>query len=161
MTSKKSLQPTKYAKSKYNITQPVDFEVALNYTTILMAIAGADGELDPGELQWYLDEQELLLVDTKEYIEAIHKIDWKNANLDQLLKEIKYDFPLNFRRTMLYQAIKMCRGDREYHDQEKAAIAKAAETLGIEKNVLTSIESLIELEEATERLRLSLFETEI
>ncbi len=155
------LQPTQYAKHRYNITQPVDFDVAVNYSTALMAIAAADGELAEGEFQWYVDEQELLLVDSQDYIEALRKIDWKNANLEELLSGISYDFPLNFRRSMLYQAIKMSRGDGNYHEKEKAAVAKAAEILGLEHSVVVSLEALAEIEESADRLRLALFETEV
>ena len=163
MTSGKSLQLTPYSKHKYNGTKPIDFEVAVNYSGALMAIAGADGELAEAELQWYIDEQEMLLVESvekKEYIETIRKFDWKNANLEELLSKLKYDFPLNFRRTMLYQAIKMCRADGNYHEKEKATVAKAAEILGIERSMAVSLESLAELEDSAEQLRLALFETE-
>ena len=40
-------------------------------------------------------------------------------------------------------------------------MAKAAEILGIERSVVVSLESVTELEESTERLRLALFETEV
>ncbi|NEO38618.1 MAG: hypothetical protein F6J90_20695 [Moorea sp. SIOASIH] len=65
MTSGKSLQVTPYGQNRYNITQPVDFEVGVNYSGALMAIAGADGELAEAELQWYIDEQEMLLVESE------------------------------------------------------------------------------------------------
>lgn len=156
-----SLKPTKYAQHRYNITQPVDFDVAVNYGGALMAIAGADGELAEGEFQWYIDEQELLMESSEEYIAELRKFDWKNASLEELLSGIRYDFPLNFRRSMLYQAIKMSRGDGTYHDKEKAAVAKAAEILGIERSVVVSLESLAEIEEASQRLRLALFETDV
>ncbi|GGA15868.1 TerB family tellurite resistance protein [Okeania sp. KiyG1] len=161
MSSGKSLQLTKYAEHRYKATKPIDFDVAVNYGGALMAIAGADGELAEKEFQWYIDEQELLMVDPAEYIEALRKFDWKNANIEELLSGIKYDFPLNFRRSMLYQAIKMSRADGVYQEKEKAAVAKAAEILGIERSMLVSIESLAEMEEASERLRLALFETEV
>ncbi|MEC4815258.1 MAG: TerB family tellurite resistance protein [Scytonema sp. PMC 1069.18] len=161
MASGKSLQPSQYARRRYNLTKPIDFDVAVNYGGALMAIAGADGELAEKELQWYIDEQEILTTEPQEYIEALHKFDWKNANIEELLSGISYDFPLNFRRTMLYQAIKMCRADGNYHDKEKATVARAAKILGIDRSLVVSFESLAELEEATERLRLSLFETEV
>ncbi|NEP37562.1 TerB family tellurite resistance protein, partial [Moorena sp. SIO3B2] len=161
MTSGKSLQPTPYGNKRYNITKPIDFEVAMNYGGTLMAIAGADGELAEGEFQWYIDEQQMNFVESAEYIEALRQFDWKNANVEELLSGIKYDFPLNFRRSMLYQAIKMCRADGNYHDKEKASVAKAAEILGIEKTMAVSLESLAELEDSAERLRLSLFETDV
>lgn len=161
VATKKSLQPTKYAGQKYNITQSVDFDVAVNYGGALMAIAGADGELKEEEFQWYIDEQELLLVESEQYIATLRQFDWKNANVEALLSEIQYDFPLNFRRTMLYQAIKMCRADGNYHEKEKASVTKAAEILGIEPSMTKSLESLAEMEDAAQRLRLSLFETEV
>ncbi|MDJ0515615.1 MAG: TerB family tellurite resistance protein [Trichodesmium sp. MO_231.B1] len=161
MSSGKSLQPTKYAQHRYNITAPIDFDVAVNYGGTLMAIAGADGELAEKEFQWYVDEQEILFVDSQEYIETLRKFDWKNANIEELLNGIKYDFPLNFRRAMLYQGIKMSRADGVYQEKEKAAVAKAAEILGIERSMVISIESLAEMEDATERLRLALFETNV
>ncbi|MEB3343497.1 TerB family tellurite resistance protein [Okeania sp.] len=161
MSNGKSLQTTKYAKNKYNITSPVDFDVALSYGGALMAIAGADGELAEAEFQWYIDEQELLTVDSEEYIETLRKFDWKNASIEELLNGIKYDFPMNFRRVMLYQAIKMSRADGVYQEKEKAAVAKAAEVLGIERSMVVSIESLAEMEDASERLRLALFETNV
>ncbi|AOX03038.1 hypothetical protein BJP34_29545 [Moorena producens PAL-8-15-08-1] len=164
MTSGKSFQVTPYGQNRYNITQPVDFEVGVNYSGALMAIAGADGELAEAELQWYIDEQEMLLVESeekKEYIEALRQFDWKNANVEELLTGLKYDFPLNFRRSMLYQAIKMCRADGNYHEKEKASVAKAAEILGIERSVAASLESLAEMEDSADRLRVALFETEV
>ena len=124
MSSGKSLQPTKYAQHRYNITAPIDFDVAVKYGGVLMAIAGADGELAEQEFQWYIDEQELLFVESAEYIEALGKLDWKNANLEELLSGISYHFPLNFKRAMLYQAIKMSRGDGDYHEKEKQRLLR-------------------------------------
>ena len=161
MSSGKSLQPTKYGAQKYNATSPIDFEVAVNYGGALMAIAGADGDLAEAEFQWFIDEQEIILVESEEYIETLRKFDWKNANIEELLSGIRYDFSLNARRVLLYQAIKMSRADGIYHEEEKAAVARAAEVLGIERSVLVSLESLAEMEEASERLRLALFETEV
>jgi uncharacterized tellurite resistance protein B-like protein len=161
MSSGKSLQPTKYAQHRYNITAPVDFDVAVKYGGALMAIAGADGELAEKEFQWYVDEQELLTKNSAELIEALRKFDWKNASIEEILGGISYDFPVNFRRVMLYQAIKMSRADQEYHEKEKAAVAKAAEILGLDRSTVVSLESVAEMEEATERLRLALFETDV
>ncbi|MBP0019086.1 MAG: TerB family tellurite resistance protein [Cyanobacteria bacterium SBLK] len=161
MNSGKILQPTQYAKHKYNITKPIDFEVAVNYAGALMAIAGADGELAEEELQWYIEEQELLFTDPTEYIEEIRSFHWKNVNIKELLGKIKYDFPINFRRAMLYQAIKMSRADGIYEDREKIAVSKAAEILGIQHSIVVSIESLVELEDTSDRLRLALLETAV
>lgn len=156
----KALRPTNYARHRYSITAPIDFDVAMNYGLSLMSIAGGDGELADSELQWYLDEQDMLFENPDEYIAALRKADWRSANLEQLLGGIRYDFALNARRTLLYQAIKMCRADQDYHAKERETVRRAAEFLGIEQSVVTSIECVVALEESTERLRLSLFEAD-
>jgi uncharacterized tellurite resistance protein B-like protein len=163
--SSKNIQLSKYAQRQYGFTtnEPIDFDVAVSCGCALIAIAGADGELSEKELQWYIDEQEMLAVDSeelKEYIKTLRKFDFKNANLQELLVGIKYNFPINFYHTMLYQAIKMSRADGVYHAKEKAYVAKAAEILGIEPTVVIALETVAEMEETTARLRLALFETQ-
>ena len=153
------LRPTPYARRMYGFTKPVDFEVAMNYGLALMVIAGSDGELADGEMQWYLDEQALMLADSGEYIDALREVDWTSVELPELLRHLNDDFPLNVRRSLLYQAIKMCRADGEYHERERATIQAAAKVLSIEPNVLASLEALAELEDSCDRLRLSLLET--
>ena len=106
-------------------------------------------------MQWYLDEQELLFVDPAEYLQAIRNIDWRSVNLEEALNAMNYNIPLNFQRTVMYQAIKMCRADNEYHRDEKAAINKAAQILGIASDVVVELESIAELEDTTDRLRCS------
>ncbi|RQH21089.1 hypothetical protein D5R40_31690, partial [Okeania hirsuta] len=81
------------------------------------------------------------------------------ANLEELLSQIKFNFPLNFRHSLLYQAIKMSRADGFYHEKEKAAVAKAAEILGVDSKVVVSLESIAEMEDTADRLRIALFET--
>ena len=70
--------------------------------------------------------------------------------------------PANVRHGMLYQAIKMSRadGECEYHEDERAAVARAAQILGVERNIITELESIAELEDATDRLRFALLGTE-
>ena len=96
---------------------------------------------------------------TEEYISAVKNLDWKNANIEELLGKIKFDFPMNSPKAILYQAIKMCRADREYHEKEKAAVRKAAEILEVSQNEVSAIESLVEMEEAGDKLRHILLET--
>lgn len=155
----KKLHPTTHALTKYNITSPIDFDVAIGHGTVLMAISGADGELDEKELQWYIDEQKALWENAAEYIEELRGADWKNVDLEQALGSMHYDFPLNFRRGMIYQAIKMSRADGNYHERERASVSKAAELLKVDKFVLSSLESLADMEDGADKLRRSLLET--
>ena len=50
----------------------------------------------------------------------------------------------DLRHTLLYQSIKMCRADNEYHRDEKAAVNKAAQILGVKPDVVTQLESVAE-----------------
>ena len=157
----KKLQLSHYARIKYKVTEPVDFDVAVNYSAALLAIAGADGELADSEMAWYINEQRLLLEDSDAYIEAIRNIDWRNVNVEKTLSDVRYDFPVNFRHGILYDAIKMCSADGEYHVKEKAAVKKAAQTLGVAPDVLTNLEALAKMEAAADELRCSLVGTSI
>ncbi|MEM7712637.1 MAG: hypothetical protein AAF349_03510 [Cyanobacteria bacterium P01_A01_bin.68] len=161
MASTNSLKVTSYAKNKYNFTAPIDVDVAKNYIRAVVAIASADGELARRELDWFVEEQYLLGLPSDLIEENILKFDPKNAEIEELFGGIHYDFPLNFRRCMLYQAIKMSRADGVYHDKEKAAVARAAKILRIERSVVVSLESLVEIEDSADRLRLAIFETDV
>ncbi|NET57956.1 MAG: hypothetical protein F6K47_17900 [Symploca sp. SIO2E6] len=160
MTIETSFKMTPYGKRIYNIIRPIDLDVARNYLRVVVAIASADGELAPKELDWFLEEQQLLGTPSDLIEENVLNFDGKNADIEELLGGMHYDFSINFRCCMLYQAIKMSRADGVYHDKEKAAVARAAEILGIERKVLVSIESLVEIEESAARLRFAIFETD-
>jgi len=166
MSNGKALQPSPYSKRQYNIHQPGDFDVAVNYSRVLLAIAGAEGELAEAELDWYINElvlfgctEEYLPEISKEYIATVKNLNWKDVNLEELLEKINFDFPMNSPKVILYQAIKMCRADRDYHQKEKEAIRKAAQILGVSLTDVMAIESLVEMEEAAEKLRYSVLET--
>ncbi|NER28267.1 MAG: hypothetical protein F6J89_11695 [Symploca sp. SIO1C4] len=161
MATATNLTASSYGKKKYNLTAPIDTNVASNYIKAVVAIASADGEAAQKEIDWFVEEQKLLGAPSDFIEENIIKFDGKNADIEQLLSGIHYDFPLNFRRCMLYQAIKMSRADGVYHDKEKAAVARAAQILGIDKSVVASLESLVEIEESADRLRLAIFETDV
>ena len=160
MSEQPKIQPSKYAVQKYNATAPVDFDMGITYSGALLAIAGADGELADAELQWYLDEGTLMGV-TQEYLDAVRNIDWKNVNIEESLSQVKFEFPLNVKRSLLYQAIKMSRADGVYHEKEKAAVAKAAQILGVPQSTLESIESVAEMEDNTTKLLRSILSAEI
>jgi uncharacterized tellurite resistance protein B-like protein len=136
---------------KYNATALVDVEAGLKYSSILLAIVGADGEVADAELQWYIDEGVLLGCD-QDYLDQVRQIDWRSVNIEESLKDVKFNFPLNIRRSLLYQAIKMSRADGVYHEKEKEAVAEAAKILEVDEAVLASIESVAEMEDAAGKL---------
>ena len=156
--SEKKATLSPYGKRHYNISGTVSLDVAKNYCGALLAIAGADGELADEELAWFLDEQ-VMIGAPDEVIQAIKAFDWQNANLEELVNSLHYDFDLNARRIMLYQAIKMSRAEGEYHPKEREAVWKAAEMLNIEPEAVRSLEILAEMEDSVDRMRFNLFGT--
>ncbi|MEO1376188.1 MAG: tRNA-dependent cyclodipeptide synthase [Cyanobacteria bacterium J06635_10] len=68
-----------------------------------------------------------------------------------------------------FQNMVKCFGDKYLHrgkqfeeeNKEKAAVARAAQILGVERSVVASLESLVEIEESADRLRLAIFETDV
>lgn len=147
-----------YAAQKYNVSGAVDGETARKYLTVLMAVAGADGELAPEELAWLINEQRAIGA-PEELLSEIPKLEWRGAKVDALLEQVKYTFSVNTRRTLLYQAIKMSRADHNYHQKERSAVERMGQALGVEFSVVDAIHALVDLEQTADRLRHGLLET--
>ena len=158
--SGKTIKPSPYAEKKYNSTALVDVDAGLKYSSVLLAIVGADGEVSDAEMQWYIDEGTLMGCD-EDYLNQVRQLDWKSVNIEATLNEVKFNFTLNLRRTLLYQAIKMSRADGVYHEKEKAAVARAAKILGVDKVVVSSIESIVEMEDAASQLLQFFFTSDV
>jgi uncharacterized tellurite resistance protein B-like protein len=158
--SDKKIPLNPYAVKQYNLTGEVSVDVGVNYLEALIVLASADGDLAEAELKWLTDEQVMLGAPT-ELIEEIKKFDWKNADLDKLLAGISYDFPIDAKRTMIYQAIKMASADKDFHHQERSAIRKAAEKLQVPADVVHALEHLVEMEHAVDKLRFTLIGTSV
>lgn len=161
MSKDTPLHLTKYAQINYGITGTVELELARNFTRMIMimTMAGADGEVAESELQWYIDEQRLLFANPQELIEYARSIDLNKIDVDinkALDEHISLDKTLDFPSMLLYQAIKMSRADGEYHVKEKEAIHQVAQKIGIKSETVKALESLAELEDVANGLRLSL-----
>lgn len=156
--SEKKIALSPYATLRYNVSGEVSFDVGMNYLGALITIASADGELDSKELNWLLAEQKMLGA-PEELLEKIRNFDWRNTNVETLIESLHYDFPMDTRNTMLYQAIKMSSADGEYHEKERAAIWKIAQALKVDDASVHAIESLVRMENACDKLRYALLGT--
>lgn len=143
---------SEYAKRIYNASGEISKETTMAYLKTLLVIASADGEIAEQELDYWYNEQRL--IGTNEaYLEELKDFDWKNANLEDLLSSLHYDFEVSAGRVMLYQAIKMSRADLIYHEQERASVFKAAKLLNIDEEIVHSLEALVEMEANLDRMR--------
>ncbi len=139
------------AKRQYHIEGTIDSQDWINHCGALLTIAGADGEVSDEEMKWLIDEQ-ISYGATDEVIAEIKRFNWRDADLDDLLKQLG-ETSLDLQRTLIYQAIKMSRADAVYHDDERAAVMKAAEHFGLTADVTETLHVLVEMEENVDRLR--------
>jgi tellurite resistance protein len=121
----------------------------LRYGKILMAIAGADGEVAPKEME-ALKNIARGLGTPDHVIDEVGEFDYKNANLEKL---IDGETPS---RALLYDAMVASTADGTYSEKERAAAARAAALLGVDSSVLAAIEGLLQVEISLRKARADL-----
>ncbi|MEG4456897.1 TerB family tellurite resistance protein [Microcoleus sp. N9_A1] len=137
------------------------FEAYLNYGYALLAIAGADGEVSEGEMNWLLNHQRMVGA-PEELMEKYKSFDYKSAKLEDFLSKITADVSTwSSSRTLLYHAIQMARADDDYSDEERKAVKKAAKLLNVEDDIALALNRLVEMEEAVNGVRKALLRTEV
>lgn len=124
------------------------------YMKILKAIAAGDGTLAPAELVALRAGMARVAL-PREIAEEVERFDPKNADLGPLIAPIAKG---GIRaRMLLRDAIEIARADGAYGDGERAKAARAAALLGIDAQLLSQIEALVELEHAVATLRDAVF----
>ncbi|TAE00786.1 MAG: hypothetical protein EAZ97_05035 [Bacteroidetes bacterium] len=124
-----------------------------NYGYALLIIAGADGEVSESEMAWLLNVHEKMLEAPGEVIEALHSFDFKNHSLEMVLHKISFDVPINYKRTLIYDAIKMAHADLFYAPAEQKAVHQAAILLGVPSEVTCALEQIVNMEMAADKMR--------
>ncbi|MEQ8757371.1 MAG: TerB family tellurite resistance protein [Coleofasciculus sp. G1-WW12-02] len=160
MSIEKQVVPaSQYMKKNLGISE-APYEAYLNYGYALLAIAGADGEVSTGEMNWLLNHQRMVGA-PEELMEKYKSFDYKSAKLEELLSHIMVDVSTwSSSRTLLYHAIQMARADENYSSEEQKAVKKAAKLLNVEDDIALALNKLVEMEEAANGLRKALLRTE-
>lgn len=140
--------------------QSVSTESWMKYIQALLAISGADGEISKEEMDWVFTDFLEIIGATDEQKEIIRNFDYINISLDELLPTLTMDVPMNFKRTLVYDAVMMAMADNDYAKEEKEAVWKAAELLEIPYFIARTIEGLVNTEKSLGMIRKSLFELE-
>jgi len=140
------------ARSIYGYTS-ASFESWCNYGYALLIVAGADGQVADQEMEWLLNVHEKILEAPGEVVEALCTFDYKNTSLEEVLDKIKFDVPINYKRTLLYDAIKMAHADHDFSQEEQDAVWRASELLGIEKEVSRAFTEIVNIELYNEKMR--------
>lgn len=133
---------------------PKSDDDAVQYLKALKVIISADGEAHEAELE-ALRKGFGRLGLTQELAKQVESFDGHGAKLESVLPKMK---PGGLRARMLVRdAIELSRADGKYAQEEKAAVAQAAQLLGVDETTVKSIESLVELEHAVKHLSKALF----
>lgn len=156
MSNETMIAVSSFAKDNYGISA-ASVESMTNYGYVLLAIAGADGEVSPQELEWLIKHQSQFGA-PEEVIENYKSFDYKNADIKELLANITVDVDTwSAAPELVYHAILMSSADGVYAEKEREKVKEAAKIMGVPDDIFLTIESLVEMEKAALNMRRALF----
>lgn len=158
MAAEDLVRTSEFAHDDYGISAASESAMR-NYGYALLTIAGADGKVTPGELDWLVRHQRKFGV-PEHVIDDYATFDCGSADLRRLLDEVRVDVPTwNAARHFIYHAIRICRADGIYAEPERAKIDSAAELLGVGRDIVLTLHAIIDMEDALTRARKAVFQT--
>lgn len=128
-----------------------------NYGYALLAIAGADGDVSDPEMDWLLQDLATSAGVPEDVVAAWEDYNFENADLEEIFHTFNIHSTVNFSKVLIYDAIRMASADDEFAEDERDSMAEAAHILRVSPEVMLSIEALVDLERASEKLRVTLF----
>lgn len=128
-----------------------------NYGYALLIMAGSDGDVSEPEMDWLVVKAAKSVGIPEDIIEKWRAYDFENGNLEEEFFEINSMGVVSFSKLLIYDAIRMAAADGEYSDDEREKVCEAANILKIKQKTLLSIEALIEMEMALDKMRLNIF----
>ncbi|PXX68657.1 hypothetical protein DFR70_102341 [Nocardia tenerifensis] len=154
--SEQMLPVSDFGREAYGISG-APRQAMINYGRVLMAIAGADGEVSKPEYDWLVAHQRKFGA-TEDILAEYEDFDYRSADLGELLAEIKVDVETwSSGPHLIYHAIQMCGADGVYADAERAKVAQAAKDLAVPSDVVLTLEALIAMEKAVYNMRAAIF----
>lgn len=127
--------------------------IFLSIARALKCVLAADGVVDGGELNAYLETCRRFGA-PDEMLEELRRFDPSDTRVEACFQGMDPDsIPA---RTLLYEAIRIAKADGKYADAERATVKRAAEVLGIDDDWLANITALADAEEALRSLRVSM-----
>ena len=148
-----SQELVKFAPLFYGMSM-VPKKIWKEYGFALLCIAGSDGEVSDPELEWLtIDLAESLGVDI-DTVADWEEYEYEESDLEEIFGNIRHASVANFNKMLIYDAIRICSADGDYAEEEKDRVAEAAKILQVSREAVLSIEALVDLENAANRLRL-------
>jgi uncharacterized tellurite resistance protein B-like protein len=119
----------------------------------LKCVLAADGEVHGAELNAYLETCRRFGA-TDDMLDELRQFNPAGTTVEMCFGGMDPDsIPA---RTLLYEAIRIAKADGTYADEERAAVKRAANLLGIDEDWLTNITALADAEQALRNLRISM-----
>jgi len=127
------------------------------YGYALLTIAGSDGEVSEPEMDWLVVEAAEALDIGDETITNWRNFDFASGDLASIFASFNTLSVASFKKLLIYDAIRMSAADGEYSIDEREKVFEAANLLRVNPEDLLSIEALIEMESALDKMRLNIF----
>jgi len=126
------------------------------YGYVLLNISGSDGEVSDPELEWLTVSCAEAIGISDDIVKEWEQYDFEEDDLEELFVNLNAASFGNFNKLLIYDAIRMASADGDYADDEKSQVYHAAKIMKVAPEAVTAIEALIELEQAAEKLRLTI-----
>lgn len=126
----------------------------------LMMIAGSDKEITEPEMDWlennWIESQE----DSEGLFDILVRFNYREESLANILEDLKGMISSeSIARDFIYSAINMASADQIYSKEEKESVREAAGQLGLKDELVSAIESLVEMETAVAVTKAALLNT--
>jgi tellurite resistance protein len=118
----------------------------------LLICANADGQLPPAEREWILGYMASKGAPTA----LLDELAAFDATGDVLALLPKSDAVNKSRRVLIYDAIRACSSDGEFHADERAAVVRMAEALGVTADVVDQLEAAVRADQEVTEQRIKL-----
>ncbi|CNE45937.1 hypothetical protein HB976_18760 [Yersinia mollaretii] len=125
----------------YGVDKKVNTQQKLHYLRLLLACAKADGDISPGEMDYFIgaalargctEEMVMTLIENEATIDLSTEV----VNFIKLNPNAKKSDVLS----LLYSAMQVCAADGTYSTEEVNAVRKISSLLGISKEELQKVE---------------------
>lgn len=132
----------------------------IHYAYALLMVSAADGRISDQEMAWLEYDFARIVQAPPDFRDKIRNFNPKDHDMKELLERISQNFPINYMRALVYDAIKMAMADHELHDLERDKAREVAEALQVPIYIARTIEGLVNTERSVGDIRKSIFEVD-
>lgn len=125
------------------------------YGYALLTIAGSDGDVSEQELEWLIKDCAKAVGVDEEIVADWEEYDFEEGDLKEIFDSFNASTFASFNKLLIYDAIRMSSADGEYASDERHFVKKAAQILRVPLETVMTIEALVAMEMAANKLRMT------